>query len=243
MSCRDEILDCVKRVTSQKASDEFTIQEVLDCMRTRGTRYSDSTIRTHITSRLCVNAPSHHAARYPDLERIGDGTYRLKMPAEATGPAHAPAPAEPTRSNDPRSFQRLAARTLGEHFKTEFRQEEPILIGRPPKHHKFDLVSPDGRHVGECKSYSWTETGNVPSAKIATTNEAALFLSFLPPEVTRFLVLRRNESPTRQESLAAYYYRTYRHLLVGILLFELDEKSAALVQIGEVLTGSASDQA
>ena len=77
MSCRGEILDCVQRITSQKGSNEFTIEEVLDGMTTRGTEYSVSTIRTHITSRLCVNAPAHHAVRYPDLERTARGTYRL----------------------------------------------------------------------------------------------------------------------------------------------------------------------
>ena len=243
MSCRDDILECVKRVTSSKASDEFTIQEILDCMRAGGTKYAESTIRTHITSRLCVNAPSHHAVRYPDLERTGDGTYRLKTPGDATGPGHARAAAEPPRLNDPRAFQRLAARILGDRFKTEFRQEEALLIGQPPKYHKFDLVSPDGRYVGERKSYFWTGTGNVPSAKIATTNEAVLLLSLLPPVLTRFLVLRKDESPTRRESLAAYYYRTYRHLLGGILLFELNEKSDALVQVGEVLNGPADGEA
>jgi hypothetical protein len=77
MSCRGEILDCVQRITSQKGSNEFTIEEVLDGLRSRGTEYSVSTIRTHITSRLCVNAPAHHAVRYPDFERTARGTYRL----------------------------------------------------------------------------------------------------------------------------------------------------------------------
>lgn len=83
MSCRDEILDCVRRITSQKSSDEFTVEEVLDCMRARGTEYRVSTIRTHITSRLCVSAPKHHAVRYPDLERTARGTYRLTTPSGA----------------------------------------------------------------------------------------------------------------------------------------------------------------
>jgi hypothetical protein len=77
MSCRDEILDCVRRITSQRGSDEFTIEEIIRCMRTCGTEYRDSTIRTHISSRLCLNAPKHHAVRYPDFERTARGTYRL----------------------------------------------------------------------------------------------------------------------------------------------------------------------
>jgi hypothetical protein len=87
MSCRNEILDCVHRITSQKGADEFTVQEVLDCMRIRGAGYRDSTIRTHITSRLCVNAPKHHAVRYPDLERTAPGTYRLTTAGRAASEA------------------------------------------------------------------------------------------------------------------------------------------------------------
>ena len=91
MSCRDEILNCVQRITSQKGSDEFTVEEVLICMRTRGTKYRVSTIRTHITSRLCVNAPAHHPVRYPNLERTARGTYRLTRPGSAAngGPPRA----------------------------------------------------------------------------------------------------------------------------------------------------------
>jgi hypothetical protein len=84
MSCRDEILDCVRRITTEKGCDEFTIEEVLHGMRTCGTKYCDSTIRTHITSRLCVDAPKHHAVRYPDLERTARGTYRLTTARKAT---------------------------------------------------------------------------------------------------------------------------------------------------------------
>ncbi len=49
----------------------------LDCMRKKDTQYKDSTIKTHITSRLCANAPNHHGATYNDLERTDRGTYRL----------------------------------------------------------------------------------------------------------------------------------------------------------------------
>jgi hypothetical protein len=60
-------------------------------MKIGGTKYSVSTIRTHITSRLCLNAPAHHAVRYPDLERTARGTYRLTTRGRAAngGPSRA----------------------------------------------------------------------------------------------------------------------------------------------------------
>ena len=77
MSCRDEILRCAKIATKNSGLDYFTIPEIIDCMEKHGSKYSESTIRTHITSRMCTNAPDHHAVIYQDLERIGRGTYRL----------------------------------------------------------------------------------------------------------------------------------------------------------------------
>jgi len=82
MTCRDEVLDCARLIVTQKGENRFTIQEILRCMRARGTRYKESTIRTHVTSRMCSDAPKHHAVKYDDFERIGEGVYSLRNQAE-----------------------------------------------------------------------------------------------------------------------------------------------------------------
>jgi hypothetical protein len=38
--------------------------------------YKESTIRTHVTSRMCANSPDNHAVTYPDLIRTDVGRYR-----------------------------------------------------------------------------------------------------------------------------------------------------------------------
>jgi hypothetical protein len=76
-TCRDAILECAKSVMRQSGLDHFTIPEIIDCMAKRGSRYAEATIRTHVTSRMCLNAPDHHAVTFPDLERTERGTYRL----------------------------------------------------------------------------------------------------------------------------------------------------------------------
>jgi len=106
-----------------------------------------------------------------------------------------------------------------------------IAIGSPPKEHQFDLVSVDGMLVGECKNHSWREGGKVPSGKMQGTNEAVLYLAFLPAEVVRFVVMRRDVHPRRSETLADYYYRTYKHLLGGTLIFEIDTETRTLREI------------
>ncbi len=77
-TCRDEILAAVARITGDTGRETFTLPELVDHLRRHGTRYRDSTIRTHVASRLCVDAPDHHAVRYPDFERVGPGLYKRR---------------------------------------------------------------------------------------------------------------------------------------------------------------------
>lgn len=121
-----------------------------------------------------------------------------------------------------REFQRVAADLMGRHFSVKFRLDYPMPIGTPPKQHRFDLVSDDKHYIGECKNYAWTEGNNVPSAKMGFINEALFYLSFCPPTTVRFVVMRKDIRNTTGESLADYYFRTYRHLRNGTLVIEID---------------------
>jgi len=75
--CRDEILDCARQLVKQKGQNRLTVKEIVNCMKGRRTVYKESTIRTHVVSKLCANAPRHHTPKYSDFERIGRGIYRL----------------------------------------------------------------------------------------------------------------------------------------------------------------------
>jgi hypothetical protein len=66
----------------------------------------------------------------------------------------------------------------------------------------------------------------MPSAKMAFLNEAVLYLSLLPRDVHRFIVLRRDQHAKRKETLVAYNLRTYRHLLAGLIVYEIDVESS-----------------
>jgi hypothetical protein len=76
-TCRDGILDCARLVMRESGLDYFTIPEIIKCMAKRESKYAESTIRTHIVSRMCANAPDNHAVTYRDLERTERGEYRL----------------------------------------------------------------------------------------------------------------------------------------------------------------------
>jgi uncharacterized membrane-anchored protein len=76
-SCREEILSAVQTLVNGKGINEFTIMEVIEFMVRENTIYSETTIRTHITSRCCSNAPDNHGVVYNDFERLGRGKYKI----------------------------------------------------------------------------------------------------------------------------------------------------------------------
>lgn len=131
-------------------------------------------------------------------------------------------------------FQKKASEILSKHYQVEFQIEYLHEIGSPPKGHRFDLASSDLQYVGECKNYSWTGSGNVPSAKMGFINEAVFYLSFLPKNIKRFIVMRKDIHPKRTETLAEYYYRTYQHLLHGVAILEVDLENDTVKEIGMI---------
>lgn len=77
MTCREEILESARYLAQLAGTGEFTLAGVVQHMLDRGTHYKESTIRTHVTSRMCANAPDNHEVTYRDLERTAHGTYKL----------------------------------------------------------------------------------------------------------------------------------------------------------------------
>lgn len=130
-----------------------------------------------------------------------------------------------------RDFQKKAAKILAQKFGIGFQTEYPIPIGNPPKEHKFDLVSNDLKYVGESKNYCWTEGRNTPSAKMGFLNEAVFYLQHLARESYRFVVMRRDIHPTRNISLAEYYYRINHHLLNGVVILEIDLEKEIVYEV------------
>lgn len=78
MTARDDILAALPSIRERTGSDTFTAQDVIDELNRAGTSYTESTIRTHVTSRMCANAPDNHARVYTDLERVEPGQYRAR---------------------------------------------------------------------------------------------------------------------------------------------------------------------
>ncbi len=128
-----------------------------------------------------------------------------------------------------RDFEEKASHALQKKYGQKFAMKA-IGIGNPPKLHNFDLVSEDDNIIVECKNYSYTETGNVPSAKMAFLNEAVLYLSHTSRDAKKIIMIRKDRHSKRGESLADYYKRAYFHLLNGIMIMELDIDTMKIIE-------------
>lgn len=76
-SCREQILEAAGAVMAKSGLNHFSIPEIIAYLASQNTRIAESTIRTHIVSRMCVNAPENHAVTYRDLLRTDLGEYKL----------------------------------------------------------------------------------------------------------------------------------------------------------------------
>ena len=135
-----------------------------------------------------------------------------------------------------RQFQEVVRSILEEIYGTSFEKEVAIDIGYPPKAHKFDLANKDCSIVAECKCYTWTDSGNVPSAKLMGLDEVVFYFSFLPVETKKLLCMRRSTISSRKETLAEYYVRVHGHLLGNVYVYEIaDDGTMRQIRGGVVI--------
>lgn len=119
-------------------------------------------------------------------------------------------------------FEKFVKKIFEEYFSIELYGPEPKLIGKPGKNHKFDLVS-NKKFIIECKNYDYTKYNNIPSAKIATLNEAVLFFKLLGNGYKKIIVMKKSSRLKNGKTLAEYYYDLYYFVLDGIELFEISK--------------------
>jgi hypothetical protein len=141
-----------------------------------------------------------------------------------------------TNSENPqvgRKFQEVVQSILKEKYNTYFEREVAIPIGRPQKNHRFDLANSDRSIVAECKCYTWTDAGNVPSAKLMGLDEAVFYFGFLPAGTRKLLCMKKAEFHSKSETLAEYYVRVRGHLLGDICVFEIaDDGNVKVIRNG-----------
>jgi hypothetical protein len=119
-------------------------------------------------------------------------------------------------------FLRIEGLTLQKSF--------PVEVGASitKKSRRFDLGSEEPPILVECKSHRWTETGNMPSAKVTVWNESMFYFHIAPTRYRKVLFVVRDVHARKTESLAEYYIRNCAHLIpAGVSIIEFDEASGS----------------
>ena len=107
-----------------------------------------------------------------------------------------------------------------------------IGAGAKKKPRQFDLGLEEPAILVECKSHRWTETGNMPSAKVTVWNESMFYFHIAPNHYRKVLFVVRDVHGRRTESLAEYYVRNYSHIIPpGVSIIEFDESTGLAVQV------------
>ena len=70
----EQILNVARRLSEASPNATFTCAEVIRALP----HLNESTVRTHITSRCCVNAPSNHGSRLGYFRRVDRGHYKIE---------------------------------------------------------------------------------------------------------------------------------------------------------------------
>lgn len=76
MAAHDEILRAALRLCRRRGGWRFRPVEIVRALP----HLEPGTVRTHIVSRCCVNAPKNHPHKWDYFERVTRGTYKVRPP-------------------------------------------------------------------------------------------------------------------------------------------------------------------
>ncbi|MCL2260919.1 MAG: hypothetical protein FWC15_06140 [Fibromonadales bacterium] len=133
--------------------------------------------------------------------------------------------AEMSNSAKGKEFEEIAYKYFLEMESIELQKEYKIEIGLEfQKGRKFDLGN--GKILVECKRNIWTESGNIPSAKISVWNEAMYYFYLAPNGYKKILFALRDYNQKRNKTLVEYYVEKYNFLIPkDVIFYEYDPNS------------------
>lgn len=228
MGAREDVLSAAQELTARGRSP-FSPAEVIREARRQGSTYSDATLRTHIVSAMCVNAPSHHASQYRDLERVGRGQYVLtasgatpgvgidprarsprKRPREAAGPGSVPASGQATR--DWYWEGNVQAALVAHLSQGGWRILRVADTARGEQGHDIHAQRADERLLVEVKGYPSSVYVRGPKQGQPKPTQPALQARQYFSHALLSGMLMRGEAPTARVALAFPDFATYRNL-------------------------------
>jgi predicted RNase H-like HicB family nuclease len=176
VAIHDEVLQAAQRFAARRKDWSFTPLEIVAALP----HLNERSVRTHVISRCCVNAPKHHPHRWKYFRRIGRGRYQIL----------------PEYRADVRRRNENAASTAGRRTRPAHVAEEATrydsAAGRESPAVIHALVSLDrDMYVAECVEIAAVTQARTLDELIANLRDAVgLHLEDLTPDPAR-----RGESP------------------------------------------------
>jgi len=101
MAVHEEALAAARRICRERGEKTFRVADIVHALP----HLNPSSVRTHIVSRCCVNAPKNHPHKWGYFRRVGRGEYMIlspyddigKLPSRVAESPSAYAPAGPAR--------------------------------------------------------------------------------------------------------------------------------------------------
>lgn len=76
MAIHDEVLSAARRICRERGEKTFRVADIVHALP----HVNPRSIRTHVVSRCCVNAPKNHPHKWPYFRRVGRGEYIILDP-------------------------------------------------------------------------------------------------------------------------------------------------------------------
>jgi predicted RNase H-like HicB family nuclease len=83
MHVHEQVLEAANQIACGRADWTFGVDEVVRALP----QLNESSVRTHVVSRCCVNAPKHHLHKWPYFRRVGRGRYQVEAAYRRKPPA------------------------------------------------------------------------------------------------------------------------------------------------------------
>lgn len=155
-SIQKRVLAAAQRLCATRDDWTFTPAEVVRSLP----GLNEATVRTEVTGRCCVNAPAHHARRWPYFRRMERGRYRIE-------PAFRARPPAPTSDRDLRAAHGRAERVA--EASPAYNSEDAVDT-RDAVH--VVVTRSEGWYVAECLELSVVTQARSFDALLANLREA-----------------------------------------------------------------------
>ncbi len=116
-----------------------------------------------------------------------------------------------------REFERSAKSFFEQELQLTLLEHMPLPLSSG-ENHKFDLTSQDEGIAIECKSHTWTKSGNYPSAKVS---DAQRSIELLHKSAAKRKIIIFQDDIHSEDSLVEVFVRRNRSLLAGIEVWRL----------------------